>query len=351
MNRQTTNWNEMANYLIDAWVMTGNQLWKSWFELMSVCGNGQVNRDSLPEFPYLTQGLVNNQILKLSFAAWQEILSGQDGQDVLSKYTESLRIQLKQSFDKTAQTTQDTSQLWQLYLQEIQKLSQNWTVTMGTAVKPRSQKEQKTANPWIELNNLYWNLLSQSPFASLMQSPLFGPNREFNGKAFRAFEAWTNLYRGSSNYQLMLGDIQVRTFERVILELVSLAKKGKKVQDWQEFQQVGSRVADEVLEIELSKENNLKIRGDFLNALNAFRLSQLELLEIWLKTMNLPLRSEVDEVHQNIYHLRKEVKMLKQALAKYEQQEQLISELFQEVQALKQALAKDSESLITFKSG
>ena len=65
--------------------------------------------------------------------------------------------------------------------------------------------------------------------------------------------------------------------------------------------------------------------------------------EIWLKTMNLPLRSEVDEVHQNIYHLRKEVKMLKQALAKYEQQEQLTLELFQEVQALKQALAKDSE--------
>ena len=43
---------------------------------------------------------------------------------------------------------------------------------------------------------------------------------------------------------------------------------------------------------------------------------------MWMKMMNMPLRSEVDEVHKNIYELRKEVKALKKALAKYEAEEQ-----------------------------
>jgi polyhydroxyalkanoate synthase subunit PhaE len=32
----------------------------------------------------------------------------------------------------------------------------------------------------------------------------------------------------------------------------------------------------------------------------------------------MPVRSEVDEMHKNIYELRKEVKTLKKSLAKYE---------------------------------
>jgi archaellum component FlaC len=36
-----------------------------------------------------------------------------------------------------------------------------------------------------------------------------------------------------------------------------------------------------------------------------------------MKMMNLPIRSEVDEIHKNIYELRKEVKSLKKKLAQY----------------------------------
>ena len=37
-------------------------------------------------------------------------------------------------------------------------------------------------------------------------------------------------------------------------------------------------------------------------------------MEIYLRSMNLPTRSEVDEIHRTIYELRKEVKSLKKAL-------------------------------------
>jgi uncharacterized protein YlxW (UPF0749 family) len=62
-------------------------------------------------------------------------------------------------------------------------------------------------------------------------------------------------------------------------------------------------------------------------------------MELWLRLMNIPARSEVDEVHKNIYELRKEVKILKKTLAKYEAFEQETQELLQELRTLKQALA------------
>jgi polyhydroxyalkanoate synthesis regulator phasin len=48
-------------------------------------------------------------------------------------------------------------------------------------------------------------------------------------------------------------------------------------------------------------------------------------MEEWMKLMNLPTRSEIDEVHQNIYSLRKEVKQLKKQLAQIESVESQIS--------------------------
>jgi polyhydroxyalkanoate synthesis regulator phasin len=46
-----------------------------------------------------------------------------------------------------------------------------------------------------------------------------------------------------------------------------------------------------------------------------YRLYQQQLMEVFLKMYDLPIRSEVDEIHHSIYELRKDVKSLKKALA------------------------------------
>lgn len=99
-----------------------------------------------------------------------------------------------------------------------------------------------------------------------------------------------------------------------------MAEQGKTVKDWREFQQIWSRVADDVFEQAFCDENNLKVRGRFLNALNTHRLHQQDLMEMWMKSFNVPSRSEVDEVHRSLYELRKEIKHLKKQLAHYEGQ-------------------------------
>ncbi len=141
--------------------------------------------------------------------------------------------------------------------------------------------------------------------------PLLGPSRDFNHKLAAASEAWAKLYPASLDYQMLLTEIQIKAFEALMPELIALAKKGETVQDWQQFQQLWGRTADQVFEQAFCSEANLKIRGKFLNAVNRYKLHQQELMELWMKSLNMPLRSEVDEMHKSIYELRKELKSLK----------------------------------------
>jgi hypothetical protein len=60
-----------------------------------------------------------------------------------------------------------------------------------------------------------------------------------------------------------------------------------------------------------------------LNSLNTYRIQQQALMDVWMKALNMPLRSEIDEVHKTIYELRKEVKSLKKTIAQYETQAQV----------------------------
>lgn len=348
MENNKTHWTEMANNMVNTWAETGTQMWKGWFDLMGLTPIPEPVTDAKPAFKYVAQRFVDNQelfvrFLKLSFNAWMEIFpkveSGEDWQEVLRKYTEQMRQQLEQFFSGTLKASQDTTQLWQLYLKETQKFSQLWLSALSSSMGPIGKTMTGTAEPWIELNNLYWNLLYEESFGSLMQSPILGPTREFNGKLLRAFDAWTKLYRATIDYQVVLSDVQVRSFEELMRELVSLVGKGKKIEDWREFQDLWSRVADDVFAEEFCSEDNLKVRGRFLNALNTYRLYQQELMELWMKAMNVPVRSEVDEVHKNIYELRKEVKMLKASLGGDRVTKQETQALLEEISTLKKALA------------
>lgn len=327
MEQTTTSWSEMTNNFVQAWTETGTQAWKNWFDLMGVTPTAEAVSDTQPAFKYVAQRFADNQELfgrfvKLYFKAWTDIFpkveAGEDWQQVFSNYTAQIRKQFDDFFGGTLKISEDTTQLWQIYLKETMKLNQLWTTALTSSLDPWSKTATGTIQPWIEVNNLYWDLLYEESFGSLMQSPVLGPTREFNSKLVRAFDAWTKLYQASANYQIVLANIQVLSFEELIEKLVSMAERGETVKDWRQFQDIWSQVADDVFAEAFSSDDNLQVRGNFLNALNTYRLYQQELTELWMRTLNMPVRSEVDEMHKNIYELRKEVKTLKKAMAKYE---------------------------------
>lgn len=305
------------------WVESSSQAWKNWFELMAKGGNGGSMPNPTQPFDSLPQQFLQSQqfyaqLLKLSFDAWQTLWPKLDGspsgQAAMQCYLEQSQAQIQQYTATTQKIQGDMDALWQCYLKEVQKFSQLWLSTWQSSVAPLNQLPMGDVHAWLDLNNLYGDALYGQNLGSFMRSPLLGPSREMNGKLLGAFDDWVKLSQAMGDYQLLEADIQYRGFTALMEDLLAQAKEGKPVKTWKEFQQRWAIAADQVFEKAFCEEKNLKVRGKFINALNRYRIQQQGILEEWLKTFNLPTRSEVDEIHQTIYQLRKEVKGLKKRL-------------------------------------
>jgi class III poly(R)-hydroxyalkanoic acid synthase PhaE subunit len=324
MSNQTKDWSDTATEFVNTWTETGVKMWQSWFDMMGSIPTPNPVNNGMPEFKDVAQRFFDNRdllvrFLGISVNAWKDILpkieSGENWQEVLVKYTQQMQEQLTSFSTSYLKTSTSTAELWQLYAQEMQQFSKLWLDPLGLSMNTMGKAVTGNSSALIELNNFYWNLLYEESFGSLMQTPLLGPTRQFNSKLLNGFEAWKDLYKSSIDYQLVLADVQVKSFEALMKELVIRAEKGQQIKDWKEFQTLWSQIADDVFEAAFCNEDNLKIRGKFLNSLNVYRIKQQEIMELSLNLMNLPTRKEVDEIHKTIYELRKEVKQLKKQLA------------------------------------
>lgn len=323
-NHNTKDWSNTATEMMNTWTETGTKMWQSWFDLMGNVPLNKIPENSQENFEKATQRFFDNRdllvrFLKLSVNAWQEIFpkieSGDNWQNIIDQYTSQMKEQLDDFTKGSLGISKNNAQLWQLYLEEMQKFNQLWLNPLGFSLNNFTQGLPNNSSALIELNNLYWNLLYEESFGSMMKSPILGPTREFTGKLLSNFDAWTELYRASLDYQIVLADIQFHAFEALMKKLVTKAEKGEKIQDWKEFQGLWSQISDDVFGQAFCEEHNLKVRGKFLNALNSYRIEQQKLVEQYLQMMNLPTRSEIDELHKTIYELKKEIKTLKKNIS------------------------------------
>lgn len=323
MDQATAQWTEMATKMVNTWAEMGTQMWKSWFDLMAAVPTPEQVSAAKPEVKTATERFISNRdlfvrFLELSVKAWQDMLpkveSGGDWQSILNSYNEQLRQQFGNFPLSALKASQDTAQLWQLYMKEMQTVFQLWGSPIGLSLEPLSKISLGDTSGLLELNNLYWDLYQRS-LGGFVQAPSLGLNRELNAKLMDGFDAWTKLYKATLDYQVVISDIQLRSFDALMKKLVELAEKGQKVENWRDFQTLWSQVADDVFAEAFKSENNLKLRGNFINALNAYRVYQQEIMELNMKVLNAPLRSEVDEIHQSIYELKKEIKALKKQLS------------------------------------
>jgi len=226
----------------------------------------------------------------------------------------------------TSSQDQDQVGLWQLYLEGLQKLGQwvglPWLPTNGstTVVDARDSADLPAYSPVSELFNLYWNTYEKS-FGSFQHTPSLGYTREFNSKLLQGWDTGINFYQASFDYQIVLVSVWLRAFEELISKLTASETKGETVQNWRQFLQLWSATFDQVFTETFLSENALRTRRQFLHAAMNYRLHQKQLLEVFLKMNDLPVRSEVDEIHRSIYEMRKEIKSLKKALAESQAQE------------------------------
>jgi class III poly(R)-hydroxyalkanoic acid synthase PhaE subunit len=334
-------WNEQTEALTHAFTETQTKIWESWCELFRIVPGPMMPwcpgidqwreltskgiQDWTAESDQVVKDVAQRlhvaqdtamRFLELSLSAWKamtpKVASGEDWQTTFADYSAQLREQLGRSPVGMATAVGDMAELWRLYMEEWQKLSQPWAESWRRASWHFGQAATGDGSALIKLTNLYWDAYERT-FGRLMESPSLGHTRELNEQLLKGFDAWLDFRRASFEYQVVMSETWCRSFERFIGRIVSLTEAGKPVEDLRQLLFLWLDVVDENFLTVFRSEAYIRMQGQLMNTAMTYRIHERDIVEAFLKISHVPSRSELDEAYRRIYELRKEVKELRSA--------------------------------------
>jgi hypothetical protein len=164
-----------------------------------------------------------------------------------------------------------------------------------------------------------WTKNYQSTLGKLAQMPAFGPVREKQEKFMKSLPIYPKLYTSwidsNINLQSVLLEATRRTFEKTMEHRIdSCAKDDKSYIDpekYKEFYKVWIDTYSDTFKEFTKSEHYASDMGKFASIFIDFQKHNREMIEEnYLKPNNLPTMTHIDNIHEELYDLRKTVKEL-----------------------------------------
>jgi class III poly(R)-hydroxyalkanoic acid synthase PhaE subunit len=157
--------------------------------------------------------------------------------------------------------------------------------------------------------------VSQNPLRQLLDVFPVGPAREQQA-------AWQSYLKAQAEYQLQLqtllqayGQIVATSLQWVQAQVEALAAQGKPITRVRELYDLWIECGEQAFAIQARDPGFTAAQAACANALSRVRLAQQTLMEGWLKSNDLPTRSELNSVHLRLRALTARVAELEQQLA------------------------------------
>ncbi|MEZ4863118.1 MAG: poly(R)-hydroxyalkanoic acid synthase subunit PhaE [Caldilineaceae bacterium] len=306
----------------EQWFTHVSKQWQNFYQSQMPSMNGALNPDLFGVSQAAMEQFIAGQeqmlyLMRMVTEAWQTILSNSttpaEWQKALTDYAAQMRQQMASVTDM-AKAMENSTQWWQFYSQETQKFMQPWLNAWWQSPETLSKLwGANQAGGANELMQLYWQAYEQT-FGRALTAPSMGLLRELNEKVSQGFALWLENQHIAAAYQRLIGEAWVDAFQAFMQKLLELAQKGEVIQDQRQMLKLWVEVADEKFIALFHSDAYAKAQSAYVNSSMALRQQQRELLEVGLRMNDMPTRSSLDEAHQQIYQLRKEVKALKKAM-------------------------------------
>ena len=311
----TEKWRELTEQSLQAW--SSNMSGMS----SSVPGaNGATSNPAGSTAQSAAEGAIAGQnimlqLLEMTSKAWQDLapqMASGNWSDALMSYTQEVQSQWADAATSGFTETQSVMELWQAYLEESQNVMQLWTEPFKEMPSSMSLENVMSGN-MMGLSNVFWDAFEKT-VGRYASSPTLGYSRETNQKLLQSFDAWVNVQRTSADYSAQMATISGKAFSAIMEEMLSMSQKGESASSYQALIQKWITVADKVFVEEFRSPEYIRTQGKLLSATMMYRKREEALQEAFLESRGLPTRTEVDEAHQNIYELRKELRAVRRQL-------------------------------------
>ena len=128
----------------------------------------------------------------------------------------------------------------------------------------------------------------------------------------RVLKAWLDVQRGRLEYSAILLDGWLRAGCEYGDEMARLIRNDQQPMAGKALLALWTEVADRELIRTLRSQSFLRAQASVLRAEAELKLEQRNLAEHWLNQLDLPTRTEIDDLHRTVTQLRRELRKLQQ---------------------------------------
>jgi class III poly(R)-hydroxyalkanoic acid synthase PhaE subunit len=157
----------------------------------------------------------------------------------------------------------------------------------------------------------FWLKTYQSTFGRLVEMPALGPAREKFEKQIKGFSDFVNLstawMESNTDLQIVFMEAMHKVREKTAAEMTGDINP----EQYKDFYKIWMETYSETFHEFLKSGHFANDLGKFMSRFMEFQKYNREMLEEnYMKPMNLPTKTEIDEINKELYSLRKTVKEL-----------------------------------------
>lgn len=259
------------------------------------------------------------ELARLAIDAWQQISAqatdGNDLSEVIEEQAEDLDEEVRHVISAWSTATRDVQALWQQYAEHLQGAGLPFDVLLRMPGMMQGPAPGERETPLRTLfDQMYKTVEAEHIMERLLDTPGLGLSREFNEKVQRGFKAFQAYQRAAVRYQSIVASIWAQALQRFLYQVGERVKAGDDLDGLRDLTTIWTKAADEVFITAFRSDDYIDAQGDLLSAAMRFRTQRRAILEEYQEALDQPTRSELDEVYELLYRLRKENKALRRDL-------------------------------------
>ena len=159
----------------------------------------------------------------------------------------------------------------------------------------------------------------EQPFETILGLPRLADVPDLDRKLLGLLQNWAAMTQRSAEYGSIVAQVWMKAYADFLPALQRSAAEGKAVSGGRELLDRWTATVNERLLKAQRSPDFLEAQRRLLDSLLKSRAAEHELVEIGAKAMDLPTRSEMDDVHKTLHELKREVRRLKRQLAAAEE--------------------------------
>ena len=258
--------------------------------------------------------------VELLAGAWgrvvPELEAGQDWQPALRRFLDQWVEQVVQVPEQSLGATREAAQL-------VNSLMWDWSPVLGPWLGSawKSGLSGDLGAALLKSSEGFDRLLAmeqefEPAIGGLGEIPRAGLLRERNAKLLLAMDAVEDLRKALAGYQALVARGLAEAVERTIRHVIGQAEAGTPVQGVRDMVRTWFRIADQTLMHTFSSPEFIAAQNEVAAASMDHKIRQRELLGMFYEALEIPTRSELDDLYRTLHDLKRELRMLRRESAR-----------------------------------